>query len=112
MTMLTIEAQVVGESVVLLQAPTLATNTVETVQVFFRFDNNWTGFQKTAMFWGTDDEEYAVDVVDDCAIVPREVMAEAGKIKFGVNGTDGDKLIVSEKVTYRILEGAYSVNGN
>lgn len=107
--MLTIDAQVIGEGIVLLQMPTLATNTVETAQVMFRFDNNWAGFQKTAMFWGTDDEEYAVEVVDDCAIVPHEVMEEAGKIKFGVNGTDGDKMLVSEKVSYRILEGAYSV---
>lgn len=107
--MLTIVAQVFGESVVLLQSPTLATNTVETAEVSFTFDKEWDGFSKTAMFWGADDEEYPVDVVDDKAIIPREAMAEAGKMKFGVYGVNDGKRIVSAKVNYKIAEGAYAV---
>lgn len=106
--MITIDAQVQGENLIILSAPTLATNTVETAQISFRFDEEWNGFDKTAMFWGTDDEEHPVTVIDDCAIIPHEVMVEAGKIKLGVYGTFGDRLIVSAKATYRIVEGAYA----
>lgn len=110
--MLTIKAQVFGESVVLLQSPTLATNTVETAEVEFTFDEEWDGFTKTAMFWGADDEEYPVEVIDNKAIIPREAMAEAGKMKFGVYGTNGSKRLVTAKTLYRIAEGAYVVNRN
>ena len=109
--MITIEAQLHGEDLVLISSPALATDTVETAQVVFQFDSEWTGFSKTAMFWGTDDEEYPVDVIGDTAIIPREIMAEAGKIKFGVYGIDGDKQIVSAKVSYKIQDGAFVRTG-
>lgn len=105
--MITIEAQVTGESITLVTTPPLATNTVDTVQVAFQFDNEWTGFSKTVMFWGTDDEEHAVEVVGDTAIIPHEVMTEVGRIKFGVYGTNDDKVLVSAKVTYKIQDGAF-----
>ena len=108
--MLTIVAQVFGESIILLQSPTLATNTVETAEVSFTFDEEWDGYTKTAMFWGADDEEHPVEVVDDKAVVPREAMAEAGKMKFGVYGVNGDKRLVTMKTPYKIAEGAYIVN--
>ena len=110
--MLTIIAQVFGESVVLLQSPTLATNTVEIAEVSFTFDEEWDGYTKTAMFWGADDEEYSVEVTDNKAVIPREVLAEAGKMKFGVYGTNGNKRLVTMKVPYKIAEGAYAVTGN
>jgi len=104
---ITISAQLLGESLVLLTSPPLATDTVDTVSVVFQFDNEWAGFSKTAMFWGTDDEEYPVEVINDAAIIPKEVMAEVGRIQFGVYGTDGDKLLVSSKVLYKIQDGAF-----
>ena len=107
--MITIEAQVTGEGIALLTNPTLATNTVETAQVVFSFDAEWNGYTKTALFWGTDDEERDSEVLDDAAIIPKEAMAEAGKMKFGVYGIKGDKRLVSAKVSYKIAEGAYVV---
>lgn len=105
--MLTIEAQVFGETIVLLQSPTLATNTVETAEVAFSFDEEWDGFVKTAMFWGADDEEYSVEVIGNKAVIPREAMAETGKMKLGVYGVNGNKRIVTMKIPYTIAEGAY-----
>ena len=106
--MITIEAQVTGESITLNTTPTLATNTVETAQVVFSFDSEWDGCAKTAMFWGVDDEEYPSEVVDNAAIIPKEAMAEAGKMKLGVYGINGGKRLVSAKVSYKIAEGAYT----
>ena len=106
--MITIEAQVTGESITLITTPTLATNTVETAQVVFSFDSEWDGYTKTAMFWGADDEEHPAEIVNDAAIIPMEAMSEAGKMKLGVYGVSGGKRLVSAKVSYKIAEGAYT----
>ena len=39
----------------------------------------------------------------------KKAMAEAGKMKFGVYGVNGDKRLVSAKISYKIAEGAYAV---
>lgn len=108
--MITINAQVAGEEIILLTKPTLATDTVDTVEVAFSFDEEWDGFTKTAMFWGDDDEEYSAEVENDRAVIPEEAMLEAGFMKFGVYGTKDTQRIVSMKMPYKIAKGAYTAN--
>ena len=108
--MFTIDVQLIGERILIPHMPVLAKDTVETAVIAFDFDDKWDGYTKTAMFWGTDDEEYAVEVVNDSAVIPREVLAEAGQIKFGVYGVNGSKRIVSVKTPYKVIEGAYTAN--
>ena len=106
--MVTINASVVGEKITLTNSPTLASSTVASFQVEFEFDEAWEGYGKIALFWGTDDEVYMAQVTDGKCIIPHEALADKGKIRFGVYGTNGAKRIVTAKVTYAVADGAYS----
>ena len=106
--MITISAKVTGENIELLASPLLASKSVETAQILFQFDDAWDGFGRTALFWGVDEEVYIAQIVNGKTIVPHEAMADPGKIKFGVYGTNGAKRIVTVKVTYKVVEGAYT----
>ena len=106
--MVTISASVVGEKITLTNSPTLASSTVASFQVEFEFDEAWEGYGKIALFWGTDDEVYMAQVTDGKCTIPHEALADKGKIKFGVYGTNNAKRIVTAKVTYAVADGAYS----
>jgi len=104
---ISINVQVIGENIKVMETPTLATDTLDTVEVVFSFDEEWEGFTKTAMFWGDDDEEYSAQVIEDKAIIPHEALLEAGVMKFGVYGINGNKRLVSMKTPYKIAKGIY-----
>ena len=106
--MITISAKVTGENIELLASPLLASKTVKAVQILFSFDDAWDGFGRTALFWGVDDEVYISQIVNGATVIPHEALADPGKIKFGVYGTNGTKRIVTVKVTYKVVEGAYT----
>lgn len=106
--MITINAKVIGENIQLMDSPLVASKSVQSVRILFDFDDAWDGFGRIALFWGVDDEVYTSQIINGATIVPHEAMAESGKIKFGVYGTNGTKRIVSVKMSYKIVEGAYT----
>ena len=106
--MITIETKVIGESIQLLSSPVVASKSVKSVQILFDFDDAWDGFGRIALFWSVDDEVYTSQIINGVTIVPHEALDETGKIKFGVYGTNGNKRIVTVKMTYKIVEGAYT----
>lgn len=106
--MITIKARVVGENIELLESPLIASKSRYTVQLDLEFDEVWDGFGRTALFWGVDDEVYISQIANGKTTVPHEALDNHGRIKFGVYGTNGTKRIVTIKVTYKVVEGAYS----
>ena len=106
--MITIKARVVGENIELLESPLIASKSRYTVQLDLEFDEAWDGFGRTALFWGVDDEVYTSQITNGKTTVPHEALADPGKIKFGVYGTNGTKRIVTVKVTYKVVDGAYT----
>ena len=104
----TINVSVIGEHLTLMNQPVLASGTVKAVQIQFSFDAVWDGYSKIALFWDESDEVYAWQVVNDLATVPHEVVASAGRLRFGVYGVKGTQRIVTEKVLYDIADGAYT----
>lgn len=108
LSLITICTRVTGESIELIASPLLASQSVDTVQIRFDFDDAWDGFGRIALFWGVDDEVYTSQIVNGLATVPHEALSDAGRIRFGAYGTNGTKRIVTIKVTYKVVEGAYS----
>lgn len=106
--MITINAKVIGENIQLTDSPLVASKSVQSVRILFDFDDAWDGFGRIALFWGVDDEVYTSQIINGVTIVPHEAMADRGKIKFGVYGTNGSKRIVTVKMTYNVVEGAYT----
>lgn len=105
---LRIEVSVTGERLTLLNQPVLASGTVKAALIAFTFDDTWSGYSKIALFWDESDEAYACQVVSDLAIVPHEVVASSGKLRFGVYGVKGTSRLVSQKIVYDIADGAYT----
>lgn len=106
--MIVLKAKAVGAAVTLENSPVIASGSVETVQIEFIFDDAWDGTGKVALFWGEDGEtSYSSVLVNNIAIVPHEAITEKGKLKFGVYGVNAEKRIVSQKVVYKVEEGAW-----
>ena len=108
MDAITISASVIGEKITLTNTPTLASGTVQSFQIEFDFDENWDGYGKIALFWNEEDEVYLAQVTDGLATIPHEALADSGKIKFGVYGTNGTLRLVTAKVAYNVADGAYT----
>lgn len=111
--MITINARLNGHELTLINAPQLASDSVQFDRVHFEFDDSWDGYNSIALFWGTESETpYGALVdTDGYAIIPSEVLSEKSTIRFGVYGESSDNLIprvTSTIVKYKISEGAWS----
>lgn len=88
--------------------PVIASGGLEEDFIEFDFCSQWDGFERTAVFWRTEDEVYHVmlDENNSCH-VPPEVTADDGTIFFGVFGVDpAGRQRTTEVLTYRIVKGA------
>lgn len=72
----------------------------------FTFDEDWTGFERTAVFGiGRDTYRVALDEDDSC-FIPSPCMEKEGIITIGVFGTDdNDTVIATNAVAHHIEEG-------
>lgn len=109
--MIEIRARVEGDRITLTSTPVVASATVDTVKLVCDFDEHWDGFGKTGLFWTADDTVIAETFINDACFVPHEALAEKQKMRFGVYGSAGTsaapKRIVTERITYDIVQGAY-----
>lgn len=107
--MSTIAAKVVNRTIEITDKPILYSFSANVDDVQFTFDEEWTGFEKTAVFYRDPSKPYGVILSGDKATIPPEVMEERGRMAFGVYGAKDNKIITSEIVFYDIGTGAFIV---
>lgn len=110
--MLTINAKLEGHRLTITGTPQLAADSARVDRVKFDFDDEWTGFSRVALFWGSDGEDpYAVAVDGQgYAVIPWETIQEKGRMRFGVYGIKGTSRITSTVLKYQIQDGAWSAS--
>lgn len=75
----------------------------------FSFDESWTGFTKTAVFWRGNTVYHVLLDSENACMIPWELMTEAGVIQIGVTGIGADGTVVTTQtpVAQSIARGAY-----
>ncbi len=101
-----IKVQCIDQAISFLNTPVISSGNVNYDTIVFDFCSRWDGYVKTAIFYRNKDEVYYQLLANDRCIIPNEVLGEKGVIYIGVFGTQGDKTITSQVLTYRIQEGA------
>lgn len=102
----TIKAKVADQTLTITSVPKLASGGANEIRVEVSFDAYWDGFGKTAIFYRKENQVYHVVMVNDVCVVPREVMAEAGRLYFGVMGAAGSSVRTTEVVALKVEQGA------
>lgn len=108
----TIKARVADQTLTITSAPKLASGGENEIRVEVGFDAYWDGLGKTAIFYRKENHVYHVVMVNDVCVIPREVMAEAGRLYFGVIGTAGSSVRTTEVVALKVEQGAITGLGN
>lgn len=108
-----IKIQCLDQVLHLVETPSIYSGDVNYDTVTFEFDYAWTGYTKTAIFYRSKDNVFyqLLDNNDKCT-VPKEVLTSKGVIFVGVFGVKDDKVLTSEVIRYRILEGAITEDLN
>ena len=102
-----IKARLNDQALSLSASPVVASGGVEEDVVTFEFDSTWAGYVKKAVFYRDESNVYHVDVgSDNTAVIPWEVLQQAGHMYFGVFGIKGDEIKTSTVVRYRVDPGA------
>lgn len=102
-----IQVNAVDQNIAFVSTPKIYSGDVNIDYVHFEFDEVWTGFTKTAVFYREVENPYfqvLEEETDEC-VIPKEVLSEQGKFYMGVFGVDGDKVITSEVIVYEIGQG-------
>ncbi len=101
-----ISARVEDQALLLLSVPKIASGGANECRVEVLFDDSWKGYGKTAIFYRNKSKVYHVVMTDGTCIIPHEVMAEAGRIYFGIMGVSGSVVRTTEVVALAISQGA------
>ena len=102
-----IRARITDQAVELVNVPLLASGSAGVLQIQCEFDNLWSGYGKTAVFYKTEDEVYHIPVASNLATVPQEVLADDGEFFFGVMGIS-ENTRTTEVVRLQVKQGAIS----
>lgn len=88
--------------------PVIASGGLDENFVAFTFCSQWDGFEKTAVFWRSEDEVYHCTLgTEDTCPLPPEVTMDDGIIWLGAFGVDATgRQRTSEVLSYRIVKGA------
>lgn len=105
MSLTRINARIIDQTLQLTNTPLLASGGVREIQVVCDFCDLWAGYGKTAVFYRKDGQVYHVPMFDDSAVVPWEVMVDAGTVYFGIIGV-ADNTRTTEVVEIRVEQGA------
>lgn len=101
-----ITARVEDQSLLLLSVPKIASGGANECRVEVLFDDSWRGYGKTAIFRRNKSKAYHVVMIDDTCTIPHEVLAEAGRIYFGIMGASGSVVRTTEVVALAVSQGA------
>lgn len=101
-----ITARVEDQALLLLSVPKIASGGANEVRVEVSFSTDWIGYGKTAIFYRNKNKVYNVVMTDDACTIPHEVLAEAGRVYFGILGASGATVRTTEVVALSISQGA------
>ena len=88
------------------QSPSIASGGIEVDAIEFEFDELWTGFAKTAVFYRSERRAYHVAIVGDRCVVPAEVLRTRGYFYLGVMGVRDGVTRTTNVLTYPVEAGA------
>lgn len=100
-----ITARVIDQTIQLVIMPRIASGGVDELQIRFDFCSLWDGCGKTAVFYRDPAQVYHIPIVDSVAVVPHEVLAEAGHFYFGVMGA-AENIRTTEVLKVKVVQGA------
>lgn len=72
---------------------TLVSNSVGIYECEFTFDESWDGFDKTSVWKLNSDDPIEVVITNGKAVIPHEVLVNAGFLRIGVYGTKDEKVM-------------------
>lgn len=72
---------------------TLVSNSVNIYECEFEFDASWDGFSKTSVWQLNSDDPIEVVIDSGVAVIPHEVLENAGILRIGVYGTKDEKVM-------------------
>lgn len=101
-----ISARVEDQALLLLSVPKIASGGANECRVEVLFDDTWKSYGKTAIFYKNKNKVYHVVMTDDTCIIPHEVLAEAGRVYFGILGVSGSTTRTTEVVALAVSQGA------
>lgn len=100
-----ITAQVVDQTIHLVNRPLITSGSENVLQIRFNCCGLWEGYGKIAVFYKDGGPVYHVPIVDGVATVPHELLADKGHFFFGVMGT-ADNIRTTEVVRLNVAQGA------
>ena len=81
-----------GQSIAIVD-DTLVSNSVNIYECEFEFDSSWDGFAKTSVWQLNSDDPIEVVIDSGVAVIPHEVLENAGILRIGVYGTKDEKVM-------------------
>ena len=99
-----IAARVVDQTLQLTNLPPLASGGVDSIQIKFEFCPLWDGYGKSAVFHREGETPIPIPIVEGMALVPHEVMPDAGHFFLGVMGA-AENIRTTEVVRVEYKQG-------
>ena len=100
-----ITAQVVDQTIHLVNRPLIASGSKNVLQIRFNFCGLWEGYSKVAVFYKDGGPVYHVPIVDGIVTVPHELLSDKGYFFFGVMGA-AENIRTTEVVLLNVAQGA------
>ena len=95
------------QELIAVESPKLSSGDVNTDKIKVDFDDFWSDFSKTAVFFKEGDKNiYETLFIDNYAVVPHEVLDTDGNIYIGIRGTNDTSIKTSTLLKYKVVKGA------
>lgn len=101
-----IRVKTVEQHLVTTEKPDIFSGDVNSDRLIVDFDDTWTNYTKTAVFYVTENEVYRQVLTNNYCYIPQEVMKKNGSFYFGVMGVNGTTVLTSEALKYKVGQGA------
>lgn len=83
----------------------IAANANETMCLHFHFDRHWRCFDsKTAVFRNAENRYFIIEIINDRAKIPWEMLTKTGDFEVSVLGYEKNKVITSDKAVITVIE--------
>lgn len=101
-----IMVKTIDQRLMLTYTPDIFSGDVNVDRLVVEFDDTWNGFTKTGVFYVSESMVYKMLLVDNTCIIPQEVLKTNGKFYFGIMGVNGDRVLTTEVIAYKVGKGA------
>lgn len=81
---------------------------VDAVVISRIYGDDWDGYNLTVQFWQDPGEIYEVEVENNIAVIPAEILAKPGIVYMAIYGTANDERISTNTARFEIEQGSYT----